>query len=137
APKIDVTFTGQESNLERLLAKTLQAPANAQPANGTPADAWPAVHLDIVDAKLTIHDADTKRCWVISSLSVSAKIDNDAGRTMEMHVQGTLLDGAETGSLRLDASLRNLPGPDGLAIIKGRFSALPLGMANVALRRVR
>jgi translocation and assembly module TamB len=134
-PKIDLIFTGKESNLEKMLAKSLRDPVNAQ-ATGRPAPTvMPQIRLEVVDALLKIHDADTKQDWLIQSLTLNAMLFNDAGQEMQVNVQGTLHDGNEAGSLKAELNLHNLTDPNIRATIKGKFSSFPLDLANVLVRR--
>src|SRR5262249_54261267 len=79
---------------------------------------------------------DTRQRWVIPALSATATLNNEGGRTIDLHIQATPTSNADTCSLKIDANLRNLPGPDGLAVIKGKFAAVPLGWSNLLLRRI-
>ncbi len=131
--KIDWVFRGKQSNLETLWAKfpneSVSAKQNAR------ATTLPRVDFDIVDATLRIDDADTKQHWQIRTLSVIARLFRDDARTIQLNVQGTLHDGQEPGSLKVDVNLHNVTEANIKVNAKGKFASLPLPLANLIARR--
>ena len=127
-PEFELTFTGNDSNLEKLLAKAMQRPETEpvdQPATARPLS---ALQMDVVDANIRIFDADTKAIWNITGVSLSATVDQE---TMRLNVTGSLHDGVDIGALKVDAYMKNRED----ATLKARFTCLPLTLANVFVRR--
>ena len=67
-PLIDLTFVGNESNLEKLLAKSLQPRGDAAQEASHGTSSLPKVQIEIVNANVNILDADTRAIWRISDV---------------------------------------------------------------------
>jgi translocation and assembly module TamB len=134
-PTIEWTFAKGDSNLEKVLAKSLQGAADRDPGEKPTRIDLPQMRLDVVDAMLKIHDADTNQNWQMQSVFVSAVVNNDAAKTVLLNVEGSLHDGTEAGILKAEVQLQNALEPNAKATIKGRFTSFPLALANVLVRR--
>jgi translocation and assembly module TamB len=133
--KIDIHCKGNGTNLERVFAKVLNEPSESPSAVQTKMP-LPQLHLETVDATLTIHDNDTKQTWKLHGVSLSGRV-LDQGKTAHLNMHGALDDGSEPGTLKLEMSAENLLEPNMQASAKGKFTSLPLAMTNVITRRYR
>lgn len=131
--KIDWTFRGNDSNIERLLAKALKpSPESKSPSSA--ATTIPHFDVEIVDSTLKIDDADTKQTWQIRGLAVDVRMREES-ESIRINVLGSLHDGNEPGSLKVELHVKDWVKPDLQANAKGTFSSVPMAMANVIARR--
>jgi hypothetical protein len=134
-PTIEWTLDKVDSNLEKVLAKALdQAPA-ASPDETRAQISLPKVRLELVDATLKFHDADTNQSWQIKSLSVCAVVNNDADMTVHMDLEGSLPAGTEKGTLKAEMQLQNPSAPNATMSLTAHVTSFPLALANVFVRR--
>jgi hypothetical protein len=132
-PSIDWTFGRNDSNLETLLAHSLQPP----PTGDKPAKpALPHLSVQIVDGTLRMHDAESQLTWQVRSLALTANVLNDASETVQVIVAGSLHDGSEAGTLHAELQVQDPTGPNPKVALKGRFTSFPLPLANLLLRRL-
>jgi hypothetical protein len=134
-PTIDITFAGNQSNLEKLLAKSLGAAAEPKHTTASGAATPPQVRFEVVDAAVNIHDADTQRNWPIRALSFSVACFNDGNKTVQVNAAGELSDGIEGGSFKAEIAVQDATEANPKATIKARFTSLPVSLADVLLRR--
>lgn len=135
-PTIEVTFTGKESNLERMLTKVL-ATDDAMPEGKSSSQTLPLIRVELNGARVTIVDTDTKGTWTSTGVNVHATIDEDSGRSLQVLADGSLHDGLEAGAFRVDATVKQIGSPEPSGTIRAKFSSFPLGIANVLVRRHR
>lgn len=134
-PKIDIVFAGNGSNLETLLAKSMSTPAEPGHADEAATANLPQMRFEIVDATVTVHDADTKQQWPINALTFSVACFHGGTKNVQIIAQGTLNDGIEPGPFKAEIMIQEVTGANPKATVKTRFSAFPLSLADVMLRR--
>lgn len=135
SPTVDVTFGDSDSNLETVLEKSLRPPANPEPADNSTPTTLPKMRMEIVNGTLRVHDVRTADIWVVRSLAVNARLTHEETNTIHANVDGLTHDGTEAGTVHVEARLDNVCTPELKSTIKGRFTSLPLGLANALVRR--
>lgn len=132
--QLEVAFAGRQTDLEQLFVNDVEAATEVAAGADRPL-ALPQVRLEIADAGVKITDTDRKLSWDLRALHGTLETHADATRTVQLHLEGGVQDGATTGSLKVNARLQHLGAPAFRAELKGKFAAFPLAIASTVARR--
>jgi hypothetical protein len=133
---LDVVFTKDATNLEMALAKYLVA--RTEDGHGAPAVAAnkaasrSALVLDFQEAKVTVHDRETKRHWVLDPVTINLGLNQEGAPPLQLEVHAAL-PGVSPGFLQTQLTFDG--SGDGKIELKGRMDNIPLALAAPVLRR--
>jgi len=128
-PALHLVFEGAQSNLEKLLASL----PTGDPAKPAPSSPRPALTLEVVDARVQVEDADTKRSWQLSAIGASIALPRDGSQPVVARLQATLPDAG-----RIDTEVSVVVADDPLKStgqLVAKVEGLPLAMFGSVLRR--
>lgn len=132
-PTLYVTVYQRTSNLDGFLTQT-RAGMNGLSEPSQRVRMFPRCRLEIVDGAIQWHDFVLDHTWHAKRIRATINFAGGEDGGAEAEIQAVTHDGSESGMLNASVRLERRSGVKTAISVKGRCTALPLGVLNLVVR---
>jgi hypothetical protein len=127
---IEIVCSGRETNLEGMLAHWLTRPADPSQKGSFEGV---ALELEVVDARLTVHDTDANEHWTLDPINLNWTLPPPGSDTMRLQVRSVVANAGPPGVIEVDLALSR--STSSASRLQLQLDSLPLALAKPVLRR--